>query len=314
MPWLLIFEIQPFQRKIVKQSMNQFTIKDLEHLSGIKAHTIRIWEQRYSFLKPQRTQTNIRYYNNDQLKMILNISLLNKYGYKISHIDKMSEDDMRVKILALSQDAAKEEQQVNQLIQFMVDVDMHGFESLLNRYIAEHNVEKAVMQIIFPFLERIGMLWQTNNIHPAQEHLVSNLIRQKLVIAIDKLPLAEKTKPAILMFLPEGELHEIGLLFMHYLLKQRGNNILYIGSNIPLKDVAAIVSATKVRCLYCHLTSASEKYPLDRFLNQLPLKVPQVPVVISGSLIMIYGKNPPLGIRFARSLPEALETVTSEFV
>ena len=164
--------------------MNQFTIKDLEHLSGIKAHTIRVWEQRYSFLTPQRTETNIRYYNNEHLKLILNIALLNKYGFKISHIDKMNEDDIRQKIMALSHTEAQEENRINQLIECMVDVDMQNFETLLDRYIKENSVEKAVLQIIYPFLERIGMLWLTNNIHPAQEHLVSNIIRQKLIIAI----------------------------------------------------------------------------------------------------------------------------------
>lgn len=291
--------------------MNQFTIKDLEHLSGIKAHTIRIWEQRYSFLKPERTETNIRYYNNEHLKLILNIALLNKYGYKISHIDKMSEDDMRQKILSLSTSQAQEENKVNQLIQCMVDLDMHNFEQLLNQYIREYNVDKAIMQIVFPFLERIGLLWVTNHIHPAQEHLVSNIIRQKIILGIDKLPLADISKPSVLMFLPEGELHEIGLLFMQYVLKVHGHNILYVGANIPLKDIAAICNSTRISCLYCHLTSASEKFPLERFLTQLPLKVPKIPAVISGSLLERYSKNPPAGFQFVRSLQEALNSVNS---
>ncbi len=291
--------------------MNQFTIKDLEHLSGIKAHTIRIWEQRYSFLKPERTETNIRYYNNEHLKLILNIALLNKYGYKISHIDKMSEDDMRQKILSLSTSQAQEENKVNQLIQCMVDLDMHNFEQLLNQYIREYNVDKAIMQIVFPFLERIGLLWVTNHIHPAQEHLVSNIIRQKIILGIDKLPLADISKPSVLMFLPEGELHEIGLLFMQYVLKVHGHNILYVGANIPLKDIAAICNSTRISCLYCHLTSASEKFPLERFLTQLPLKVPKIPAVISGSLLERYSKIPPQGFHFVRSIQEALNSINS---
>jgi DNA-binding transcriptional MerR regulator len=291
--------------------MNQFTIKDLEHLSGIKAHTIRIWEQRYSFLKPERTETNIRYYNNDHLKLILNIALLNKYGYKISHIDKMSVDDMRQKILTLNTTEAQEENRINLLIQCMVDVDMHGFEQLLNQYIREYNVDKAIMQIVFPFLERIGLLWVTNHIHPAQEHLVSNVIRQKIILGIDKLPLADASKPIILMFLPEGELHEIGLLFMQYVLKMHGHNVLYVGANIPLKDVAAICNSVKVSCLYSHLTSASEKFPIERFLTQLPLKVPKTPLIVSGSLLERYSKTPPAGIQFVRSIPEALNSVNS---
>jgi methanogenic corrinoid protein MtbC1 len=191
----------------------------------------------------------------------------------------------------------------------MVDVDMQNFEALLDKYIKENSVEKAVLQIIYPFLERIGMLWLTNNIHPAQEHLVSNIIRQKLILAIDQLPLVNSSKPALLMFLPEGELHEIGLIFMHYILRSKGIKILYVGANIPLKDIIAIVDATKVACIYCHLTSASEKYPLEKFLTKLTIKLPSMPAIISGSLLDRYGKNPPSGIHFVKSLPTAVAAV-----
>src|SRR4051794_20534030 len=150
--------------------MNAFTIKDMENLSGIKAHTIRIWEQRYSFLNPQRTDTNIRYYNNDELKTVLNISLLNKYGYKISHIDRMSRAEIKEKILSLSQSQAQQERICNELIHQMVDLDINSFEATLENYIHARGIEKTITHIIFPFLERIGILWITNHINPAQEH------------------------------------------------------------------------------------------------------------------------------------------------
>ena len=138
--------------------MNSFTIKDLENLSGIKAHTIRIWEQRYSFIKPERTDTNIRYYSNDELKKILNVALLNKYGYKISHIDKMNDGEIKEKILALNQMEALQERIVNELIQSMVDIDMERLEMILDKYIAVRGIEKTITQIIFPFLEKINIL------------------------------------------------------------------------------------------------------------------------------------------------------------
>ena len=135
--------------------MNEFTIKDLENLSGIKAHTIRIWEQRYQFLKPNRTDTNIRYYSNDELKKILNIALLNKYGYKISHIDKMNEIEVKEKILSLSQLQAQQERIVNDLIKCMIDLDMDKLEDILNKYIIARGIEKSITQIIFPFPEKM---------------------------------------------------------------------------------------------------------------------------------------------------------------
>src|SRR4029078_5656384 len=135
--------------------MIKFTIKDLENLSGIKAHTIRIWEQRYQFLKPSRTVTNIRYYSNEELKKILNIALLNKYGFKISHIDKMCEEEGREKILSLTHLEAMQDRIVNELIQCMVDLDMDKLEDILDNYIKSKGIERTITQIIFPFLDRI---------------------------------------------------------------------------------------------------------------------------------------------------------------
>jgi DNA-binding transcriptional MerR regulator len=141
--------------------MNSFTIKDLANLTGIKAHTLRIWEQRYNFLKPSRTYTNIRYYSNDELKIILNIALLNKYGFKISHIDKMTNQEVREKILSLNQLEAQQDRIVHELIQNMADLDMEAFEQSLNQYISTKGIERAITRIIFPFLEKVGILWVT---------------------------------------------------------------------------------------------------------------------------------------------------------
>ena len=149
--------------------MNAFTIKDLENLSGIKAHTIRIWEQRYNFLKPQRTDTNIRYYSSDELKTVLNIALLNKYGFKISHIDRMQPEEIKAKILSLGDAKAIQERIVNELVQEMVDLNIEKLEKILANYISLRGIEKTVIHIIFPFLEKIGLLWVTGHINPAQE-------------------------------------------------------------------------------------------------------------------------------------------------
>ena len=180
--------------------MTKFTIKDLENLSGIKAHTIRIWEQRYSFLKPLRTETNIRYYSSDDLKIILNISILNKYGYKISHINKMSVNDVQARVAELNLAGAQQERIVNELIQLMVDLDTLGFEKILDKQITANGIEKVIIRIIFPFFERIGILWQTGHINPAQEHLITNIIRQKLIVGIDQARSLVKIKRSFLLF------------------------------------------------------------------------------------------------------------------
>lgn len=289
--------------------MHSFTIKDLENLSGIKAHTIRIWEQRYSFLKPCRTGTNIRYYSNEELKILLNVALLNKYGFKISHIDKMDEVEVKEKILSLSQTLAQQERIVNELIQYMVDLDIEKFETVLDNYIAARGIEKTIVQVIFPYLEKIGILWLTNHINAAQEHLITNVIRQKLIVGIESTVSLVKVNKTVLLFLPEGEYHELGLLFMNYLLKSRGVRTIYLGCSIPLEDVEYIAKLKKPDYLYCHLTTVGHKFNFDRFISMISKKTGGMPVIISGQLTNSYEKKISPPVNFKRSFAEVMEFV-----
>lgn len=291
--------------------MNAFTIKDLENLSGIKAHTIRIWEQRYSFLSPQRTETNIRYYSNDELQKILNIALLNKYGYKISHIDRMSIAEINARILSLSNAEAQQERIVNELIRQMANVHIDAFEQVLDEYIRIKGIEKTIMQIIFPFLERVGILWLTNHINPAQEHLVSNVIRQKLIVGIDAARSLLQLSKTVLLFLPEGEHHELGLLFVCYLLKSRGITVLYLGSNVPMKDVECVASLKNPDFLYTHLTSVAQNFNFERFLLNVHNRMPDRKIIVSGVLTQSYKKKIPANINFKKSLPEVMDYISS---
>jgi MerR family transcriptional regulator, light-induced transcriptional regulator len=286
--------------------MNSFTIKDIENLSGIKAHTIRMWEQRYNFLKPCRTCTNIRYYSNDELKKVLNISLLNKYGYKISHINKMQEHEVKEKILTLTQQQAPQEKIINNLIQYMVDLDMQMLEDTIDDYINKEGIEKTIAQIIFPFLERIGILWLTNNINPAQEHLISNIIRQKLILGIENSRPAIKKNKSVLLFLPEGEHHELGLLFIYYLSKNHGLNTIYLGANIPLADVEYIINCKNPHYLFCHLTSVCANFNFDKFIKSSTNKFSGKPLFISGKLTNGYQKKLPPHVHFKKSLTEVM--------
>lgn len=288
--------------------MNKFTIKDLENLSGIKAHTIRIWEQRYSFLKPQRTATNIRYYSNHELKMLLNISLLNKYGFKISHINRMSNDELREKTLTLTNAQAQQERIVNELIQHMIDVELDGFEKVLDQYIQLRGVEKTITYIIFPFLERIGILWLTDHINPAQEHLITNIIRQKLIVGIDNAVTPFSLKTKMLLFLPENEHHELGLLFLQYMLKSRGVKVIYLGANVPLKDLEYVVELKKPDYVYTHLTTVIKEFNFDKFINNLKLRLPQQQIIISGLMAQTYEKKAvPSSFRFLKTFSEVNE-------
>ena len=262
--------------------MNEFTIRDLENLSGIKAHTIRIWEHRYSFLKPQRTVTNIRHYSNEELKTILNIALLNKYGYKISHIDKMSAQELNNKVLELTHPDAVQERLIHELLRNTIDMDMEGFESALDHFIFSKGIDKTITQVIFPFLERIGLLWMTSYVHPAQEHLISNIIRQKLNVGIESASAAKPVNKLFLLFLPEGEHHEIGLLFASYLLKSRGAKQLYLGADVPFEELVYVAAVRKPDYLYTHLTCAPRNFKLDKYLSMYVSQIPSIPLIVSG--------------------------------
>jgi MerR family transcriptional regulator, light-induced transcriptional regulator len=291
--------------------MNAFTIKDLENLSGIRAHTIRIWEQRYNFLRPQRTETNIRYYNNDELRIILNVALLNKYGFKISHIDKMDQSELEDKILSLSQTQAQQERTINELIQFMVEMEVDKFEETVDKYIRGRGIEKTISHILFPFLEKIGILWSTNHINPAQEHLVTNIIRQKLIVGIESAVSHVDLKKVLLLFLPEGEHHELGLLFIYYLLKSRGAQVWYLGSNVPIKDVEYVAKVKSPDIVYTHLTSVASSFNLEKYLNNFQTRVPNKPLIVSGRITQSYKKKTPPYVMFKNSLSEVMEYIAS---
>jgi DNA-binding transcriptional MerR regulator len=261
-----------------------FTIKELESLSGIKAHTIRIWEQRYNFLKPCRTQTNIRTYNNEELKTLLTVALLNRYGYKISRIDEMLPEQRAQAVLQLPGTDAYNENLVNRLIGCMIDLRSIEFEQVLNQYIDDHGIEQTLTTLIFSFMEKVGILWQTNKIIPVQEHIVSNIIRQKLVRAVEVLPFVQHQEPLFLLLLPENEHHEMGLLFVYYLLRKQKLPVIYLGANVPLKDVSYLFQVKMPQYLYLHLTSFPRQQSLQRYISTLQAQAPSSRILISGSV------------------------------
>jgi DNA-binding transcriptional MerR regulator len=292
--------------------MSNYSIKDLEQLSGIKAHTIRIWEQRYNLLSPARTDTNIRTYSSDDLKTILNVSLLNKYGYKISHIDKLSASQIEEKIQALHQIDAQKEKVVNTLIKEMVSLDMYQFEKQLDFYIGQNGVEKTIVEIIFPFLEKVGILWMTNHINPAQEHLATNIIRQKIILGIEKLPhLNSPQSERVIMFMPEGEFHEIGLLFVCFVLKSKGIQVDYLGANVPIADILYVANHHQSKLLYTHLTAPTKQFKIQKFLEQLKGIDSSIKVVLSGQYLSGIAKNMPSNIIFTTSIQQTLDLLIS---
>jgi MerR family transcriptional regulator, light-induced transcriptional regulator len=290
---------------------NLFTIKDLENLSGIKAHTIRIWEQRYNFLKPNRTNTNIRYYTSEELKTILNVSLLNKYGFKVSHINKLTDSEVQEKILSLNQAEAQQERLVNELIHCMIEIKLDKFENLLDRTIMAKGIEKTITYLVFPFLEKIGILWLTNHINPAQEHLVTNIIRQKIIVGIEKVVSPIVSTNSVLLFLPEAEHHELGLLYMHFLLKSKGIKVIYLGAAVPIKDVKFAVEKLNPSYLYTHLTAVGKNFNFEKFLNSFHDAIPTPTLIVSGYLASSSIKNLPANTQLKTTLKSVTDFIST---
>ena len=220
----------------------RYSIKDLELFSGIKAHTIRAWERRYKLLEPARSDTNIRSYGADDLRTLLNTSLLLKDGMSISSIAALSGKERDERIRSGIRAKWGNDEALNALKLAMVGYDEELFERTSRNYRSDHGFEALVEQLYLPLLAMIGLLWQSDVICPAQEHFCSNLIRQKIVSAIDVLPLARGEGTSLVaLYLPEHEIHELGLLYLQYRLRNEGRRSIYLGESVPLEDLRDVV-------------------------------------------------------------------------
>ena len=264
--------------------MNFFSISDIENLTGIKAHTLRIWEQRYSLLNPKRKESRHRLYDNEDLKYILRIAFLYHNGYKISKIAGFSEEEIRK--MALDTTSGKENYQVfvNQLTEASIDFDKARFEKILHNLILHLGFEKTVIQILFPLLNKIGLLWMTDKVSPAQEHFASALVIKKILVAIDGLENTASMNGSrkVLLFTPVGEHHEIPLLFMQYLLKKNGVSYVYVGRNASFEAISDFSIQHKVTQLYCHLVTNLLSTDLNTYLKKISLAFPDKEIFFSG--------------------------------
>lgn len=270
--------------------VNSYTIKDLENLTGIKAHTIRIWEQRYGIVQPQRSDSNVRFYSADDLKNMLNITVLNNNGYKISKIAKMSPQEMCDLVLAVLEKKENYQDQINALSMAMIDLDESRFEKIMSTNILHHNFEYTMMEIVYPFLQKIGALWQTKAINPAHEHFISNLIRQKLIVAIDGQVMKEDhSRKNFMLFLPEGELHELSLLFASYLIKSFGHKVYYLGQSLPLRDLKEVYAVHCPQFLLSIFTSVPSGRQTQKYVNQLGELFPDANLLLTGYQVLGQG-------------------------
>lgn len=265
--------------------MKRFSISDIESLIGIKAHTIRAWEARYNLVPPKRTPTNIRYYEEEDLKHLLNIVTLNEKGYKISRIAKMDKAQINNLVLQLQADYNNDTVQVLRLSDAALKYDETAFAEILSGCIEELGLVDTMDLVLFPFMKKVGMLWQTGAIDPSHEHFASNLIRDRMIVEIDKLSKPDRKDPKrFLLFLPEAEMHETGLLFARYLLKRCGMDTLYLGQEIPYTDIKKVIAHYKPDYAFIVLTSLNLGKDINKILTKV-LDHMDVPLLVAGSLI-----------------------------
>lgn len=263
--------------------MDRFTIKEIEQFSGIRAHTIRIWEKRYGIIEPSRTETNIRYYTGDDLRKILNISLLNKNGLKISKIVELSEKQIADKIFELEKDNNTTFYR-DRLVLCMVNFDEGTFNQVFSECLTAFGFKQTFVNIIFPFLTHVGTLWGNKEISPAQEHFISNVIRSKLYHGIDQLSFPPKQTKPFVLFLALHETHDISLLFLHYVLKEQGIPVIYLGTNVPTQSVKELTDKLEPQGVATIFTITSHTQDDTNFLLELSDIDNDLKVLYSGNI------------------------------
>ncbi|MFK7899895.1 MAG: MerR family transcriptional regulator [Cyclobacteriaceae bacterium] len=274
--------------------MNEkYSISELEKLSGIKAHTIRIWEKRYQLITPQRTPTNIRYYQKDDLTKILRVSILNNNGFKISAIAGFNSNEIEEKVEQVVKVNDTYENHIDKMLLSMVNLNEVEFESELSKLVIKFGFEETIINVIYPLLEKMGILWLTNKVNPAQEHFISHLIRQKVISAIDAVPYNHQYTKTVMMYLPPKELHEIGLLFCYFIAKKSGLKVLYLGQSVPLDDLISIIEVHEPDYLLTSFVNPMSVSSMEKHIDRLSPYIKAKKLFVMGKQAEVKLQNQP---------------------
>ena len=269
--------------------MNKFSISQLERFSGIKAHTIRIWEQRYNALQPNRSEGNTRYYDNVQLRRLLNIVSLTSLDYKISELGVMPDKQLfkMVEGFINETESKTDEYFVLQLIAAGMGYDELHFDKIFSHCLLRYGMKDTYIKVVYPVLVRTGLMWACDELPPANEHFITNLIRQKLFTAVNALPPPKTNLQSWILFLPENEFHEIGLLFSHYLIRLSGKKVIYLGSNVPMQSLINAVKEISCRNLLLFLVHKDLDEEIHESLNRLSNHFPGKKIYVAGDKIVL---------------------------
>jgi len=289
-----------------------YTISDLERLSGVQSHTIRIWEKRYNALKPMRSQGNTRLYDDDQLKKLLNIVSLNQSGLKISKICSLSNHAVDKLIVEQNHYQSGDElgdYYIAQLIKHGLAFDETSFCILMEDCIKQFGMAETYKRVMYPLLVRLGLMWRKDDICPAHEHFLSNLIRQKLFSAINNVPVKENNSKTWLLFLPEDEDHDIGLLFANYLLRLNNQKVIFLGSKVPLSSIKRVFSTVNIDHVLLFLVRTRLPKQAQAYIDELSNLSTAAQIHLAGNFQVIEKlKNIP-HIKYFKTLSEFENTI-----
>ena len=289
-----------------------YSIRDLERLTGIKAHTIRIWEQRYKLVVPHRTETNIRYYTDEELRLLFNIALLNRHGYKISKLAGMSHDKIAGLVSEIAETNNSHNTQIDAITLSMIDMDEASFERIFSAYVWENGFERTMVELIYPFLDKLNILWLTNSVSAAHEKFISNLIRRKLMAAIDKEPVGTQDEThTFVLYTPEGETQELTLLFMQYLLRTRGFKVVYLGANTSLNDIRDISHTLKPSYIFTILQEPLPRQSIQNYVDTASRSVNGSELLLTGAQLFVNPVKLPQNAKVLNGLPDTLQFLDS---
>lgn len=287
-----------------------YSISDLEKLTGIKAATLRAWEQRYDIVKPKRTKTNIRYYLDEDLRELLNVALLNKNGMRISQIARLRAEERAERVAAISSINVSPDTQLDALTLAAVEMDEFKFSHVVDTNIRQRGFEETMLQVIYPFLDKLGVLYLTGSVTPVQESFISNLIRRKLLAATDRLPAPRNRKlPVFGLYLPDGERQELSLLFVEFLLRKRGFFTCYLGGDVSVSDLTDAVRCSKVDYLFTIVSNAYVHEPVDRHVASVLAACPEVRLWLSGYQATMHDFGELDRVRVVQGLADMLRLV-----
>ncbi len=288
--------------------MATYSIRDLEKLSGIKAHTIRIWEQRYNIIEPKRTATNIRYYTDEDLQYLLNIAFLNRNGMRISKIAKLGAVETAKKVASLAKESEDQSDHLQTLTMSMIELNEHKFDELLQQMIEKDGFEHTVISLIVPFLEKLSLLWLTGSISIVHEQFIHQLIRQKIAGQVDLLPPIQEDAelPCAILYEPEGEHQEVLLLLYQYFLRLKGCRTLFLGSNIPVNELEVAIKLFEPSCMFTTISDHNPKLKPQSYFDELHQHYPDLEIFAAAQSI-VHPISPPENLTLFEDFGEFVE-------